>query len=178
MTDLWAPVQILSYAAVLLIVLSYQWRVPRTAIAIQVVGQAIMATHLFWLGATTGAAQVTAASFRDAIAVRAPKNWLLAVSAAYLVFAWINVAITAQVWLDIAPAVATSVMTTTLLLRDNPFGFRLVSLAGVWLWCVYFAAVGSYGGLLQSALLTGSIAVAMWRYDRGGMIPSSEGPTH
>lgn len=167
MKNVLSPEQILGFIAVVLVVLSYQAADPRRAILIQVLSQAIFSIHLFWLGAATGAIQVFAAAARDAFAVRATVKWLLVVSAGYLVLAWINAAITAGQWLDIAPAVATSFMTVTLFLRDRPFTFRCLSLLGVWLWLAYFVAEGSGPGVVQSILLTGSILISMLRHDRG-----------
>ena len=109
---------------------------------------------------------MVAAALRDGLAARTSARWTIVAGVSYLAFAWVNMAVTASRWLDGAPAVATTAMTATLLLRDRPFAFRCVSLAGVWLWWAYFAAVGSFPGHVQSALLTGSIVLAICRHDR------------
>jgi hypothetical protein len=52
------------------------------------------------------------------------------------------------------------------LFRDRPLQFRLLSLFALSVWSVFYILTGSVAGILQALLIGGSIALALWRFDR------------
>jgi hypothetical protein len=166
LTVLFEPVQVIGYAALLLVLVGYQFYSPRTAIFVHVFSQLVYSLHFYLLGSPVAAVQLIGAGIRDAVAVRAALRWVYVASGVYVLFAWGNALWQGSALIDFIPAVATLFATVTLLFRDRPLQFRLVSLFALCVWLIFYILTGSVAGMLQALLIGGSIALALWRFDK------------
>ncbi len=160
--------QLLGYAAVATIFISYQFNDRIKILTSLIIGMVLLASHQILLGALAGAFAngttiVRNLVFRHKATYPALSHYLWPyVFSAILVVAslyfW-------QGWYSLLPAIAVTASTFALW-ADDPKQIRILSYVGPLLWAPYAIMIDSMPTLLVQVVIIASLIIAQLRFDR------------
>ena len=160
--------QLLGYAAVATIFISYQFNDRIKILTSLIIGMVLLASHQVLLGALAGAFANGATIVRNLVfrhkttyAVLSHYRWPYVFSAilvAASLYFW-------QGWHSLLPALAV-IASTFALWADDPRRIRVLSYVGPLLWAPYAIIIDSIPTLLVQIVIVSSLIIAQLRFDR------------
>ncbi len=167
-SDVSLTTQLLGYAAVAMIFISYQFNDRNKILTSLIIGMVLLASHQLLLGALAGA-------FANGLTIG--RNILFRFKHSYPLlghilwpFIFSTLLVLASVvfwqgWFSILPALAVTASTFALWAND-PRQIRILSFLGPLLWIPYAVIIDSLPTLVVQIMIITSLLIARFRYDR------------
>lgn len=159
-------IQLIGFAAMLLVIISYQAKKRTIILLIQILSSTLWAIQFLLLGGITGAALNILAIIRALIYMQKDKyawtNSLWLPIGSSIVFVTVGI-ITYESLISILPMIAMVIASFALFVRDER-KIRLMSLGISPPWLIYDAFSGSVAGVISEVFTICSIIIALIRY--------------
>jgi|GEM_PF-3105657 len=155
---------IFGYIGLLCFALSFLMQTTRKTFLMQAPADAAYGLHFLALGSLSGCLVCLSAACRDIFASLAPQSIMRRALTVYLLMAWSVTLLGYESPSSLLPAIATSLATFSMLLRDNYYYSRALVYLVQLTWFSFFIIIGSAPGLLSAALIVSSNTIGLSRY--------------